>query len=75
MQRMKKHLNNKASGDDEELYIVTASALNVREGPGSDYGVESVVYENTQVTVAEYHGDWRRVTANGWVHGAYLRRI
>lgn len=56
---------------------VTASALNVRRGPGTGYPVIGRKTQNQSVRVTHHDGSWRRILWDGggaWVHGAYLRR-
>ena len=56
------------------LYFeVTASSLNVRSGPGTNFGVLRKVYKGNEVQAGERRGDWVRIDSDGWVHGAYLR--
>ncbi|HEY8342866.1 MAG TPA: SH3 domain-containing protein [Calditerricola sp.] len=55
---------------------VTASSLNVRSGPGTQYAVIRSIPKGTRVTVLEQLGSWWRVQAGnliGWVASAYLR--
>ena len=55
---------------------VTASALNIRSGPGTDFRVVGKVTKGVDVEVLEVHGDWAWVEAgswgNGWVNQAYI---
>lgn len=56
--------------------IVTASVLNVRSGPGTNFRVLGVLTVGDRVTVQETNGDWVWVDAGsslrGWVNQAYL---
>jgi len=55
---------------------VTASALNLRSGPGADYSRVKLLYYGETVTVTAKHGSWYAVTAGskrGYVSGAYLK--
>lgn len=55
---------------------VTASALNLRSGPGADYARIKLLYYGDTVTVTAKHGTWYAVTAGGqrgYVSGAYLK--
>ena len=38
--------------------LVTASALNVRQGPGTNYSIATVVYKNEYVRVFAQIGNW-----------------
>ena len=42
-------------------YYVTADALNVRGGPGTNYGVVDTLYKGQQVSVRGKEGDWYRL--------------
>lgn len=53
--------------------IVTASVLNVRSGPGTDFRVVRQLRNGATVNVVETHGDWAWVDpAEGWVSRAWL---
>jgi len=52
---------------------VTASALNVRSGPGTTFRVLSKLPRGAKVEIVEKHKDWAWVNpARGWAHTAYL---
>lgn len=57
---------------------VTASILNVRSGPGTEFRVLDQLSRNAQVDALETHGDWAWVETRatvkivGWVNQAYL---
>ena len=57
---------------------VTASALNVRYGPGTTYRIIDKLYQGNRVYVTHHNGVWRRLSlpggVNAYVHGSYLRR-
>ncbi len=57
--------------------VVTASALNIRSGPGTGYRVLGSLRSGTQVTIIGRSDPWRRISFDGgriaWAHGAYLR--
>ena len=74
MNRYKKLLGGRDLDDDK--YMVTASKLNVRGGPGTSFEkVGNALKKGAEVNVSGVHGDWMRISDDGWVHGAYLRRI
>ncbi len=55
---------------------VTASALNIRQGPGTSYGVAGLVYNGAALTVLNTEGDWYKVSYNGgeaFVFSQYIR--
>ena len=59
--------------------IITASALNVRQGPGTSYKVSTVVYKNEYVRVFAQIGDWYVIQTNsdyvGMVSKKYVKLI
>jgi GH25 family lysozyme M1 (1,4-beta-N-acetylmuramidase)/uncharacterized protein YraI len=64
---------------DEEWYKVNASALNVREGPGTEFKSIGLVYRNevVQKLATSDDGDWYRVKRSydgftGWASKQYL---
>lgn len=57
------------------VYKVTASALNVRSGPGTGYSKLGKLSKGTQVTVTGSSGAWAAISYNGakaYVSGEYL---
>ncbi|MFS8641202.1 MAG: N-acetylmuramoyl-L-alanine amidase, partial [Symbiobacteriaceae bacterium] len=56
--------------------LVTASSLNMRQGPGTSYAITGKLAEGTLVTLLERKGSWFRVSGpnnlTGWVDGTYL---
>jgi N-acetylmuramoyl-L-alanine amidase len=73
MKLVQRHLKSDRS-DDSELWEVTASSLNVRTGPGSNYGTRSALTRGHKVEVIARSGDWVQINDDGWVHGGYLRK-
>lgn len=45
--------------------LVTASALNVREGPGTNYKAVTMIYKNEYIRVFAKIGDWYVIQTNG----------
>lgn len=74
MKRMKQHLNSER-GDDTEKFVVTASRLNVRGGPGTRFDVLKTISRGDTVEVNARSGSWAKISADGWVHSSYLRRV
>lgn len=75
------------SGEDESAALtaspslvgkrvrVTASALNLRSGPGTNYGVLTSMPNGTELTVADVSGGWVKVTyqgKSGWCSATYV---
>ena len=50
---------------------VTASELNIRKGPGTNYDAVGKYYKNDKVTITEVKGDWGK-TSKGWVNMKYV---
>ena len=62
--------------DPVERYV-NVDSLNVRSGPGVNYGVVGALTYNTKVTVHETKGDWSSITAGnlkGYVNNKYLQK-
>ena len=54
---------------------VTATALNVRTGPGTTYKIITTIKQNQAVTVSQTNGSWDKVTVGGitgWASNQYL---
>ncbi|MEH7415737.1 SH3 domain-containing protein [Neobacillus drentensis] len=54
---------------------VTATALNVRTGPGTTYQIVTTIKQNQAVTVSQTSGSWDKVTVGGktgWASNQYL---
>lgn len=57
-------------------YKVTASALNVRTGPGQDYKRKKLIHKNEVVEIIHIENNWGLLINNeGWVHMGYLKEI
>ena len=54
-------------------YTVTASVLNVRNGPGTGYKVVASLKKGTTVTVVETSNGFGKIGDNKWVSMNYLR--
>lgn len=59
--------------------IVTASALNVRQGPGTNYKVVTMIYKNEYIRIFAQIGDWYVIQTDndyiGMVSKKYVRLI
>lgn len=61
-----------------ETVEVTASALNVRRGPGTQHGRVAVIYRGRRYAVLARQGGWVKLRASGregWSYGRYLRTV
>ena len=60
----------------EQKYKVTASALNVRKGPGTSYGIATTVKKNEVYTIVETNGTWGKLKSGaGWVSLSYMQKV
>lgn len=59
--------------------LVTASALNVRQGPGTNYKAVTMIYKNEYIRVFAKIGDWYVIQTNGdyigMVNSKYVKLI
>lgn len=54
---------------------VTASALNVRKGPGTNYGIATTVKHNEVYTIVDTNGRWGKLKSGaGWICLDYTKR-
>lgn len=79
MNRFRKLLQHDRD-DYAPVYVVTASKLNVREGPSTGHEIVATLDRNAQVEVHGREGDWCLVSFDrpnghdqGWVYATYLR--
>lgn len=60
-----------------QTVAVTASALNVRSGPGTHYSIIPRAIRDTRLTVQKEQSGWLLVRLfnglTGWVYGKYVR--
>lgn len=67
--------SSKPSGKVLGLYVVnTPSGLNVRKGPGTNYGIIKTYSNGTRFDTYEISGDWAR-TPSGWVNLNYCSLV
>ncbi|MDD2716878.1 MAG: SH3 domain-containing protein [Candidatus Wallbacteria bacterium] len=82
------HESQLAAGSDEAAFLVdkgyrgqtgtvTASSLNVRKGPGTQYAIVCSLSNGTVVTILETQSGWHKVNApngkTGWAAGNYIK--
>lgn len=54
---------------------VTANALNVRKGPSTDYGINTVIYKNEVYTIVEEKNGWGKLKSGaGWINLSYTEK-
>ena len=55
---------------------VTTDALNVRSGPGTGYGIASVIRDKGVYTITATSGDWGKLKSGaGWISLSYAERV
>jgi N-acetylmuramoyl-L-alanine amidase len=73
MRRFKSMLPDRSN--DSDCYRITAGKLNVRSGPGTQFGVIGSVNKGDIVEIEAVSGDWGRIDSDGWIHTGYLQRV
>jgi N-acetylmuramoyl-L-alanine amidase len=71
MARFRNLLPNRA--DDSVRYLVTASSLNHRGGPGTEFSVNGSSIRNEMVTMLDRKGDWVKIDSDSWVNINFLK--
>ena len=64
--------------DSEASYKVkvTASALNIRAGAGTNFPVTGIIRDNGVYTIIEQNGSWGRLKSKvGWIHLGYTKKV
>lgn len=58
------------------LVKVTASALNIRKGPGTNYKINGVIRDKGTYTIVDTNGKWGKLKSGaGWIHLDYTKKI
>ncbi len=53
---------------------ITATALNIRSGPGTQYGIVGVILDKGVYTIVDTNGKWGKLKSGvGWIHLSYTR--
>jgi N-acetylmuramoyl-L-alanine amidase len=76
----------KGRGDDQPGLLEATSALNLRSGPGLDFGKAQAkaLVKGTRMQLISAQDQWIQVTvlgkkgtgqATGWVHGQYVKQV
>lgn len=68
---------NEVEGGDRDVRKVNVQSLNVRKGPGTNFGLVATLKYGDSVTVIYDGGDWASIRADGingeaWVYDRYL---
>lgn len=56
-------------------YIVTATVLNIRKGPGTDYPIVGTLNKGDVVKKSGSKGEWIRINIDRWIHSGYLEDV
>ncbi len=72
--------NRKPDADDyvPGMYKVIDPELNIRKGPGTNYGIAGCITDNGTYTIVEMEGSWGRLKSGaGWIncHTKYCTRV
>ena len=54
---------------------VTADTLNGRKGPGTNYDIETKLYEGTAVTIVAENGNWLKAKMGYWISKSYVEFV
>lgn len=58
------------------LVKVTANALNIRKGPGTNYGTNGIITNKGTYTIIETQGNWGKLKSGaGWICLDYTKRV
>lgn len=62
--------------EEVKRYVVTATTLNVRSGPGIHFSKIGQVYKDDQVFIAEQTDQWAKIALEDkWVHQNFIKRF
>lgn len=65
-----------SSGSVPYMVKVTASALNIRAGAGTNHKITGVIRDKGAYTIVETNGTWGKLKSGaGWIYLAYTRKI
>lgn len=73
-----KYESSLGSISKEEAFMVkiTASALNIRKGPGTEYAITGVIKDKGCYTIVEKQGHWGKLKSGvGWISLNYAEKI
>ena len=71
-------LSGKASTPTDSSYVVkvTATTLNVRSGPGTNYSITTTVYKGGKYTIVKESNGWGKLKSGaGWISLKYTERV
>lgn len=65
----------KPVGTAPYMVRVTATALNIRSGPGTQYKITGTIRDQGAYTIVKTSSKWGNLKSGGWIHLDYTRRI
>lgn len=66
----------KPAAPSSYLVKVTADVLNIRKGPGTNYGINGSITNKGTYTIVETQGNWGRLKSGaGWICLDYTKRV
>ena len=66
----------KPAASSSYLVKVTANALNIRKGPGTNYGTNGTITNKGTYTIIETQGNWGKLkSGTGWICLDYTKRV
>ena len=74
----KKYKESLGSKANEVTFMVkvTADALNIRKGPGTEYTITGVIKDKGCYTIIEQQGNWGKLKSGaGWISLRYTKKI
>ncbi len=58
------------------LVKVTATALNVRKGPGTGYGISTTIRDKGVYTIVQEQDGWGKLKSGaGWIKLSYTKKV
>lgn len=71
-----KQPSNASNKNTNYLIQVTADVLNVRKGPGTNYGIATTIRRNYKFTIVEESNGWGKLKSGaGWICLKYTKRV
>lgn len=66
----------KPAASSSYLVKVTADSLNIRKGPGTNYGTNGAITNKGTYTIVETQGNWGKLKSGaGWICLDYTKRV
>ena len=66
----------KSSGNSSFMIKVTISALNIRKGPGTNYGIAGCIRDKGTYTIVQQQSNWGKLKSGaGWICLDYTQRV